>query len=326
MKTYKFIFTIIIVIILLSLSAVNAVELEDNCININNDNSLNENILNENNLNENILNENSLNENILNENSLNENHLNEESLFLSENIGEDNLETSTNDSQMEDNSLKSATNNIYVDAINGDDSNDGSSLENSLKSFGKALDLSENNCTIYLANGDYSGLENTGLTINKSLNIIGDEDTTFNGLNENYIFIIENDLAISFKNINFINGNKDPSTSDSDNVYGGALEIKGSKVTMDNCRFINNILDFNDEKYKYGGAISNFGDLTITNSYFYNNSIISPHLSNQKEINTLMVQESIMMETQIWKMASLQIHTPRKNQKDLQYTIKEISL
>ena len=280
MKTYKFIFTIIIVIILLSLSAVNAVELEDNCININNDNSLNENILNENNLNENILNENSLNENILNENSLNENslnenHLNEESLFLSENIGEDNLETSTNDSQMEDNSLKSATNNIYVDAINGDDSNDGSSLENSLKSFGKALDLSENNCTIYLANGDYSGLENTGLTINKSLNIIGDEDTTFNGLNENYIFIIENDLAISFKNINFINGNKDPSTSDSDNVYGGALEIKGSKVTMDNCRFINNILDFNDEKYKYGGAISNFGDLTITNSYFYNNSIIS---------------------------------------------------
>ena len=260
MKTYKFIFTIFIVMILLSLSAASAVDLEDNCININNDNGLNENILNENHL---------------NENNLNENSFNEESLFLSENVEEDNIETPSDDSQMEDNSLKSTTNMIYVDAFNGDDSNDGSSLENSLKSFGKALDLSENNYTIYLANGDYSGLENTRLTINKSLNIIGDENTTFNGLNENYIFIIENDLTIIFKNIRFINGNKASSITDSDKVYGGALEIKSSKVTIDNCRFINNTLDFSDEKYKYGGAISNFGDLTIRNSYFYNNSIIS---------------------------------------------------
>lgn len=267
MKNFKVMFTIFIMIILLSLSAVSAVDLNDNGINVNNDNP---NVLNENSLNENIL-----NENHLNDNQLDNNGLNDKSILLSENI-EDNLETPLlNENQMEDNSLESNMNEIYVDAINGDDSNDGRSLENSVKSFEKALNLSENNYTIHLANGDYSGLENTGLTINKSLNIIGNENTSFNGLNENYIFIIENDLTVVFKNITFINGNKDSSITDSDNVYGGALEIKESQVNIDNCKFINNILDFNDEKYKYGAAISNFGDLTITNSYFYNNSIIS---------------------------------------------------
>ncbi len=246
LKNFKVIFTIFIIISLLSLSAVNAGDLSDNGIDIDKEYS-----------------------NILNENSLND-----EEPILNEDINENKLEASlANDDQIGDESSNS--NEIYVDINNGDDSNDGKSLENPVKSFGKALNLSDNNYTIYLASGEYYGLENIGLTLNKSLNIIGNENTTFNGLNENHIFIIENNLKVNFKNINFINGNKDPKITDSSNVYGGALEIKGSQVNIDNCRFINNILDFNTDKYKYGGAISNLGDLTITNSYFYNNSIIT---------------------------------------------------
>lgn len=262
LKNYKVIFTIFLIISILSLSTVNAVDLNENGMDMNKEYS---NILNDYNLNE---------ESLL----LNEDNLNEESVLLNRNIGQKNLEESLLDeNQMGDESSNS--NEIFVDINNGDDSNDGKSFENPLKSFEKALNLSENNFTIYLANGEYSGLGNTGLTINKSLNIIGNENTTFNGLNENHIFIIESDLTVNFKNINFINGNKDPSITDTNNVYGGALEIKRSEVNMDNCKFINNILDFNNDKYKYGGAISNLGDLTITNSYFYNNSIIS---SNSK--------------------------------------------
>ena len=167
-----------------------------------------------------------------------------------------------------------STSQLYVDINNGDDSNDGKSVENPVKSFEKALNLSQNNFTIFLADGDYTGLENTGIKINKSLTIIGKDNTTFNGLNENYLFIIEENLTVTLKNINFINGYKDSSISDSNNVYGGALEIKRSHVNICNCKFINNVLDYdNGEENKYGGAISNLGDLTITDSYFYNNSI-----------------------------------------------------
>lgn len=264
MKEYKIILIISIISILLSLSAVSASDLADNGFNLENEDS-------------NVL---------LNENQC----LNDESYFM-EDIGNDNpqtlskensiWETSENNGDIDSNSLnenelESNPNNIYVDINNGDDSNDGKSLESPLKSFEKALNLSSNNYTIFLSNGDYSRLENTALIINKSLTIIGSENTTFNGLNENYIFIIENDLTVNFKNINFINGYKDSRLTDSNNVYGGALEIKKSLVNIDNCKFINNILDYySADEYKYGAAISNLGDLAISNSYFYNNSVIS---------------------------------------------------
>lgn len=260
MKKYKIILIISIVAILLSLSAVNAVDLNDDVFDGSNQDS---NIL---------LNEDSQDSNIL----LNENHLDNDEESAIDGNYENNEDISNNSNNLNANNPLESTSQLYVDINNGDDSNDGKSLENPLKSFEKALNLSENNCTIHLANGDYIGLKNTGITINKSLTIIGDENTTFNGLNENYIFIIDDNLTINLKNINFINGYKDSSNSNSNKVYGGALEIKKSYVNIYDCKFINNVLDYDcDEEYKYGGAISNLGDLTIVNSHFYNNSIIS---------------------------------------------------
>ncbi len=256
MKKYKIILIISIITLFLSLSTISAVDLNNDNSYISNDNS---------------------------NTPLNENYLNDGTEPLSQNQEEDaydhySLNEDSSDNGIKTNeydTLESETNNIYVDINNGDDSNDGKSLETSVKSFEKALNLSENNYTIHLSNGDYSGLENTGITINKSLTIIGNDNTTFNGLNENYIFIILDNLTINLKNINFINGYKDSTMTDSNKVYGGALEIRKSEVNIDNCKFINNILNYDGEEYKYGAAISNFGDLTISNSYFYNNSISS---------------------------------------------------
>ncbi len=174
-----------------------------------------------------------------------------------------------------------APNSYYVDCNNGDDSNNGQSWNSSLKSFNKALDLSHDNDNIYLSNGVYSDLENTKITINKSVNVIGSANTTFDGSYSNYIFIISDNNNITFKNINFANAYKIQrdydliENYDLEGVYGSALDIKNSKVTLDNCSFTYNMANYEANVYEfiYGGAISNFGDLTILNSYFYGNAI-----------------------------------------------------
>ncbi len=178
-----------------------------------------------------------------------------------------------------DNHLGGVEKTIYVDAINGDDSNDGSTKDSSLKSVKNALELSKDNYTINIAGGTYKELSNTRLTIDKSVNLVGSDNTVFDGENKNYIFIVSDNVKVTFKNINFINAYKSPtsySNSFNDNLYGAALEIKNADVTIDNCQFIDSVLDCGaNDKYIYGGAVSNFGDLTIKNSYFNNNLALS---------------------------------------------------
>ena len=170
---------------------------------------------------------------------------------------------------------------IYVDDVNGDDDNDGSSQQSSFKTFNKSLDKAEDNNTIYIANGVYSGLDNTKITIEKSLNIVGSDNTTFDGLYENYIFLINDGISVTFKNINFINAYKTEPDIDLiddyeiEGIYGSALDIQNATVTLENCRFIENMANYDNDQihFTYGGAVSNFGDLTILNSYFYGNAI-----------------------------------------------------
>ena len=193
----------------------------------------------------------------------------------------DNITYDLNASQTKYLSTSNALNSYYVDCNNGDDSNNGQSWNSSLKSFNKALDLSNDNDNIYLSNGVYRDLENTKITINKSVNVIGSTNTTFDGSYSNYIFIIADNNNITFKNINFANAYKIQrdydliDNYDLEGVYGSALDIKNSKVTLDNCSFIYNMANYEANVYEfiYGGAISNFGDLTILNSYFYGNAI-----------------------------------------------------
>ena len=167
-------------------------------------------------------------------------------------------------------------NGIYVDT-HGLDSHDGSQ-SSPIRTIKKAISMSQENDTIYLSDGEFNG-PSTKLVITKSLNFVGSSDTRISGLNSNYIFEIPDGVTVSFKNIKFINAYKAPesySSSYDNSVYGSVLDIKNATVTLDNCSFINNVLSYGSrDNYIYGGAISNFGDLTILNSYFVNNTALS---------------------------------------------------
>lgn len=170
----------------------------------------------------------------------------------------------------DDNSLSVIGNSIYVDDFDGNDLNDGLSYDTSVKTLDRALNLANENDTIFIASGNYNSNGNAKLTIAKSVNIVGSDNTTFDGLNRDYFFTVTDDVSVTFKNIRFVNAYKVP--KDTENVYGSVLDIKNGKVTLDNCSFISNSVNHNTKNAVYGGAISNLGDLTILNSYFNNNT------------------------------------------------------
>ena len=193
-------------------------------------------------------------------------------LEVNDNFDESNLKMDN----ISDN-LYSESGNIYVNNDTGDDANDGRSQDSSLKSIDKALNVSKNNDTIHLAGGKYSGLKNTAINIDKSINFIGSNNTIIDGLNTNFIFNITDGISVTFKNIKFVNAFKQTSPFNPVNMYGAALEIHNATVLIDNCDFVGNYIAYENigNKYNYGGAISNFGDLTIINSYFSNNRVAS---------------------------------------------------
>ena len=162
---------------------------------------------------------------------------------------------------------------IYVDDSVGDDANDGSSWQSSVKSLNRALELSRDSGTIYIADGTYNGLDNTAITLSKSVNIIGSANTTFDASNSNFIFNVTDGVKISFTNIKFVNAFKKSTYWQGASMYGGALEINDATVLIDGCSFIDNIVSFESSinRFNYGGAISNLGDLTILDSYFDSN-------------------------------------------------------
>lgn len=149
----------------------------------------------------------------------------------------------------------------------------------SASTINEALSIAKDNGTIILSDGVYKGDGNTKITITKSVNIIGSDNTVLDGLNKNYIFTVSDNITVTFKNLKFINAYKSPESygaTYSNTVYGAALDIKNATVTIEDCTFENSKLFYGTvDKYIYGGAISNFGDLTVINSNFINNTALS---------------------------------------------------
>ncbi|WP_303372588.1 Ig-like domain repeat protein, partial [Methanobrevibacter sp.] len=167
---------------------------------------------------------------------------------------------------------------IHVDTFNGEDNNIGT--ENSpLKSIGNAINKAGDNSTIYISDGYYFGNANTMITISKSLTFAGSQNTIIDGQNSSYIFVVSDNAKVTFKNIKFVNAFKSPtsiSNSYMDSVYGAALDIRNATVVIEGCAFTNcQVHPDSVDKYVYGGAVSNFGDLTIINSVFDNNTAVS---------------------------------------------------
>jgi hypothetical protein len=147
---------------------------------------------------------------------------------------------------------------IYVSNNTGSDVTGDGSLSNPFQSILKGIEWLSSGGNLHIAEGVYSGVNNTGITIDKNMNIIGQSQalTVIDGLNNNQIFNILSGVNVTIQDLTL---------SNAQTFNGGAISNWGS-LTLTNSTLSNNIA------YDRGGAISNWGSLTIINSRFYNNS------------------------------------------------------
>ncbi|MDR0911352.1 MAG: hypothetical protein LBM96_01960 [Methanobrevibacter sp.] len=130
--------------------------------------------------------------------------------------------------------------------------------------------LEDTGGVIYLKNGVYSGENNTNLSFDKNITVIGEssDKTIIDAGNLSQIFRLNSSNSYNFVNITFANVN---SNAYFDSLSGGALVVTGESkgdnyINISDCRFVNNSGNF-------GGAIFNDCDIIfiINNSSFNNN-------------------------------------------------------
>lgn len=150
---------------------------------------------------------------------------------------------------------------IYINGSNGNDANDGYSWTTAKLSIRNGVNTVNENGTVNIADGQYTGTGNTNLLISKSMTINGQsrDGTIIDGGNTAHIFEIATDKNVIIQNLKMVNG-----TSFSSN--GGAIYNTYANLTIIDCSFTNNNVTTSD-----GGAIYNIGNLTIFFSDFTNN-------------------------------------------------------
>ena len=181
-----------------------------------------------------------------------------------------------------DNQELTTVNYVYVDYVNGNDTNNGTGWSSAVKTISKAMELVINNGRIYLADGTH--VVDSRMTVDKTVTIMGNGsntiikqknnkgvfsitannvaiyNSTFTGIYESYSGAIEN---------SGVNLTVDGCTF-ADNFaewYGGAIYNKGANLVVNDCIFTNNKVE------EYGGAIFNSGaNLTVSNSIFVDNT------------------------------------------------------
>ena len=162
---------------------------------------------------------------------------------------------------------------IYVNGSSGNDSWDGQSAAWVSGTTGPKLSIKNatgtvnSGGTVNIANGNYKGIYNTKIIINKDMNIIGQSQTgtIINGTDSAWIFKIQSGVTVAIKNLTLANGEAD---------NGGAIYNDGS-LTITGCNFSDNIVNStNYLEYPvdgFGGAIYNNGTLIVDNSNFTSN-------------------------------------------------------
>ena len=145
---------------------------------------------------------------------------------------------------------------IYVNSLDGDDSNDGSSWMKPVKTIEKGLQLIKENGTLFLANGTYY---ESDLNLNNNLTIIGYGNTIINSKGKT-AFTISNKNTVSIDTIIFANG------SSALKNYGNLI-IRNS--TFENNR--NSIISISEGNDNY---------LNITSSKFLNNLETTIYIEN----------------------------------------------
>ena len=170
---------------------------------------------------------------------------------------------------------------IYVNSSGGNDYNNGSSWLYAKQSIGKAVGAVNNNGTIYLANGQYSGTGNTAIIISQNMIINGESqnNTIINGSQSGQsIFMIENGVNVTINDLSLKNNMEN----------NGVIDNEGGNLTLNNITFTNNRAFFES----YAGTIFSYGTLTINNSTFANNTADSEEGGNIDNSGTLIISNS----------------------------------
>ncbi|MDO5849090.1 MAG: Ig-like domain repeat protein [Methanobrevibacter sp.] len=130
-----------------------------------------------------------------------------------------------------------------------------------------AIDNTEDGGILYLNNSYYS--VNSTILISKAITIIGHEEggsgyATVDGGNKTNLFIINNEITVTFENVNLINA-KPPR----DNTEGAAIYSSNTKsvLVVTNCSFVNDHVSHGNS---VGGAISTNGKLIPSYCTFIN--------------------------------------------------------
>jgi predicted outer membrane repeat protein len=157
---------------------------------------------------------------------------------------------------------------IYVNDSSGNDSWtgetttwDGSTLLGPKKSIKNATGTVTEGGIVNIANGQYTGTDNTNIIIDKNMTISGESqaNTIINAQNLGRIFNTKNNSTVTLLNLTLTNGN--------DLDKGGAISNEGNLMVID-CKFINN------NAAAFGGAINSEPNcsLIVINSTFTNNN------------------------------------------------------
>ena len=118
---------------------------------------------------------------------------------------------------------------IFVNASGGNDLNNGSSWLYAKQSISNATGTVNTNGTVNIANGYYTGTENTEIIINKNMHIQGQSETgtIINGTDTNWIFNIQPGITVTINNLTLTNGTT---------AEGGAIYNQGT-LTVTNTSF-----------------------------------------------------------------------------------------
>ena len=153
---------------------------------------------------------------------------------------------------------------IYVNGSSGQDNWDGqlpvwNGTSGPKASIKNATGTVNNDGTVNIADGLYSGPQNTNMTIYKNMNINGQSQygTIINGTNTNWIFSVSPGTNLTIANLTLTNGYLHSS--------GGAISCNGN-LTVNNCNFEYNNASAGGAIVAYHGCI-----LNVNNSNFNGN-------------------------------------------------------
>jgi len=143
---------------------------------------------------------------------------------------------------------------IYINTTGSDTTGNGTA-NNPYHTIQKGVDNVDPNGLIKIANGQYSGINNTKITLNKNIKITGQSSskTIIDGKGTDWLFKIQPGVNVTICNIKLTRGYIEGS--------GGAIQNQGI-LSINGCYMENNTAN------EYGGAIYNYCSFNVNNSGF----------------------------------------------------------